>query len=178
MYNNADIRKATYFANLNVSINSVVTNINLINKYPGNPAFNTAGAISKYVNASKVFRIGEMYLIAAEAAAGKGDQANASNYLNLLHKARVNNTTINATGSALTDSIRSERTRELAFEGFRLDDLKRWHLGFTRGAPQNVDVLIPQVITLTIAADDNKFVWAIPPYDLTLNKNLTQNPGW
>ncbi|MCR8561596.1 RagB/SusD family nutrient uptake outer membrane protein [Mucilaginibacter sp. BJC16-A38] len=178
MYNNADIRKATYFANLNVSINSVKTNLNLINKYPGNPAFNTAGAISKYVNASKVFRIGEMYLIAAEAADGKKDPGNAAKYLNLLHAARVGGSTINATGTALTDSIRSERTRELAFEGFRLDDLKRWHLGFTRGAPQNKDVLIPQGIDLTIAPDDNKFVWAIPPYDLTLNKNLTQNPGW
>jgi hypothetical protein len=178
MYDNADIRKATYFANLNVSINSVVTNLNLINKYPGNPAFNTPGAISKYVNASKVFRIGEMYLIAAEAAAGNNDPANALKYLNLLHAARVGGSTVSASGTALTDAIRNERTLELAFEGFRLDDLKRWHIGFTRGAPQNVDVLIPQGITLTIAADDNKFVWAIPPYDMTLNKNLVQNPGW
>lgn len=178
MYDNADIRKSTYFANLNVNINSVETNIDLINKYPGNPAFNTAGAISKYVNASKVFRIGEMYLVAAEAAAGNNDAANALKYLNLLHAARVGGNTINASGAALTDAIRKERTLELAFEGFRLDDLKRWHLGFTRGVPQNPDVLIGQGITLTISADDNKFVWAIPPYDMTLNKNLVQNPGW
>jgi starch-binding outer membrane protein, SusD/RagB family len=178
MYNNADIRKATYFANFNVNINSVVTDINLVNKYPGNPAFNTAGAISKYVNASKVFRIGEIYLIAAEAAASNSDAANALKYLNLLHAARVGGSTISASGTALTDAIRNERTLELAFEGFRLDDLKRWHLGFTRGAAQNVDVLIGQGITLTIAPDDNKFVWAIPPYDMTLNKNLVQNPGW
>jgi hypothetical protein len=82
-YSKADIRKSTYFASYGVSINSVETTLTLINKYPGNPAFNTVGAISKYVNASKVFRIGEMYLIAAEAAAGNNDATNALKYLNL-----------------------------------------------------------------------------------------------
>ncbi|WP_073404435.1 RagB/SusD family nutrient uptake outer membrane protein [Mucilaginibacter sp. OK098] len=178
MYANTDIRKATYFSNLPVNINDVKANLNLVFKYPGNPAFYPKGTISNGVNASKVFRIGEMYLIAAEAAAGNSDEANALKYLNLLHAARVAGSTINASGTALTDAIRNERTLELAFEGFRLDDLKRWHLGFTRGTPQNADVLLGQGITLTIAATDNKFVWAIPPYDMTLNKNLTQNPGW
>ena len=34
--------------------------------------------------------------------------------------------------------------------------------------------------TLSIAADDNKFTWAIPTNDMTTNPNLAgaQNPGW
>jgi hypothetical protein len=180
MYQNTDIRKATYFANEAVDISGVTGNLILINKYPGNPIFYTGSTVSTYQNAPKAFRIAEMYLIAAEAAANNSDAAAALTALNTLHQARCGTTYTGLSGTALTDTIRSERTRELAFEGFRLDDLERWGTGFTRSGPQNTSFLLtgPSTVNLSIPAGDYQFIWAIPSNDLTLNPNLTQNPGW
>jgi len=100
--------------------------------------------------------------------------------LNALHQARTGATYAGLSSTALVDTIRSERTRELAFEGFRLDDLERWGLGFTRSGPQNTNFLLTgtSTVNLSIPASDYQFVWAIPSNDMTLNPNLTQNPGW
>ena len=76
--------------------------------------------------------------------------------------------------------IRNERTRELAFEGFRLFDLKRWHLGFTRGTAQDLGAINvgSNYNTTSIPADANQFVWGIPTYAININTNLVQNTGW
>jgi hypothetical protein len=80
------------------------------------------------------------------------------------------------------DAIKSERVRELLCEGSRLDDLKRWKMGFSRSAPQNTALLNigPEFDQKVVAAGDDKFVWAIPANDMTTNPNLIgqQNPGW
>ncbi|OCX53839.1 hypothetical protein BEL04_06020 [Mucilaginibacter sp. PPCGB 2223] len=179
MYASADIRKAAYFAQLPVIVQGVnYPNTWLVNKYPGNPIYFTT-AITNYVNVPKVFRIAEMYLIAAEAAKNANNEPNALIALNALRIARGLTPSV-STGAALTQDIRDERFRELAFEGFRLDDLKRWHLGFTRNSPQNANMLTQgsQYYTLSVAADADKFVWGIPTNDIVINKNLVQNPGW
>ena len=181
LYQNSDIRKGTYFASDSVDINGIKGTLTLINKYPGNPIFYTGSAVSSYQNAPKPFRIAEIYLIAAEAAANNSDPANALTALNALHQARCGTTYSGLASTALIDTIRNERTRELAFEGFRLDDLKRWGLGFTRTDPQNTTFLLagPSTVNLTIPAGDYQFTWALPSNDLTLNPNLKpQNTGW
>jgi len=181
LYSNTDIRKGAYFADEPININGIKGTLTLVNKYPGNPIFYAGSAVSTYQNAPKPFRIAEMYLIAAEAAANNSDAANALTALNALHKARCGTTYVGLASTALRDTIRSERTRELAFEGFRLDDLERWGLGFTRTDPQNTNVLLTgaSTINLSIAAGDNKFVWGLPSNDITLNPNLKpQNLGW
>ncbi|MBE8713134.1 RagB/SusD family nutrient uptake outer membrane protein [Sphingobacterium hungaricum] len=65
-------------------------------------------------------------------------------------------------------------------EGFRLDDLKRWNQGFTRRYPQNLQLLETGegYVSKTVTSNDNKFVWGIPGYEITLNQNVVQNPGW
>ncbi len=180
LYVNSDIRKATYFTTQTATIQGVDYTLDLVNKYPGNPAF-FSGTISNYYNEPKVFRIAEFYLIAAEAAANNSDPEHALLALNTLRKNR-GISDVNASGTSLRDSIRTERFRELSFEGFRLDDLKRWHLGFNRtGKAQNVDALQGGIgfYTLNISPDDNKFVWGLPSNDITVNPNLKpQNPGW
>jgi len=180
LYQNNDIRKGTYFASEAVNINNVTGNLILINKYPGNPVFYVGSTVSTYQNAPKPFRIAEMYLIAAEAAANNSDPGDALTALNALHQARCGTSYSELSSTALTDTIRSERTRELAFEGYRLDDLERWGLGFTRSDPQNTSFLLTGTSTvyLSIPASDYQFVWAIPSNDLSLNPNLKQNPGW
>lgn len=179
-YTATDLRKAVYFDPKLIQIQGVqYPNVYLVNKFPGNPALFTT-SITNYQNANKVFRIGEMYAVAAEAAANLGDAPNALIALNALKVARGAATVSGLTGTALMDEVRAERTRELNFEGFHLFDLKRWGLGFTRGSAQ-----VPAAVNnntgftgLTILPTDPKFIWGFPTNDLLLNPNLVQNPGW
>lgn len=183
MYADVDIRKAAYFARKTVTIMGTnYPNIYLVNKYPGNPALFTA-ATTNYQHSPKIFRIAEMYLIAAEAGAriGGAAEAEALATLNKLRVARGIPALAGLSGEALMQAIKDERFRELAFEGFRLDDLKRWHEGFERKEPQNADLLTngEYYYGLKIAADAEKFVWGLPTNDVTINPNLKpQNPGW
>ena len=69
LYQDEDIRKAVYFDQKTVNLGGVTyEDVTLVDKYPGNPALWT-GATTNYQHAPKVFRIAEMYLISAEAAA-------------------------------------------------------------------------------------------------------------
>lgn len=182
MYDNADIRKAAYFdqKTLTVSGNDYA-GIYLVNKYPGNPKFFT-GATTNYQQKPKVFRVAELYLISAEAGARSNNAAGALTALNALRTKRGLPALSGLTGDALMQAVKDERFRELAFEGFRLDDLKRWHEGFTRKDPQNLNIIVvgPQYQALSEPADAPKFTWGIPLNDMTANPSLKghQNPGW
>lgn len=182
-YDNTDLRKNVYFGQKRCYFNGMYyDNVWVVDKYPGNPLLFTT-AVTNYQQAPKVFRVAELYLIAAEAAARMmpADETAARLRLNTLRMAR-GLTAVTSTGAALMNDIKDERFRELAFEGFRLWDLKRWHEGFTRSAPQNLDIIQTgsNYNTLTIPVDDPKFTWAIPTRDITTNPGLAgqQNPGW
>lgn len=183
MYEDNDIRKPVYFDQKTLTIQgNDYPGIYLVNKYPGNPALFT-GANTNYQHAPKIFRVAEMYLISAEAGAraGAGTEGAALITLNQLRDARGLDALNGLTGAPLMQAIKDERFRELAFEGFRLDDLKRWHEGFQRKDPQNMDVITPGQFfqTLAISADADKFVWGLPTNDITINLNLRpQNQGW
>lgn len=179
MYDNNDFRKNTFFDDKSISIQGTTyNNVTLVNKYPGNPALFTS-ANTNYAHSPKVFRIAEMYLISAEAAAkSTGD---ATTPLNALRNARgLSN--VSSSGPALLQDIKDERFRELAFEGFRLDDLKRYNEGFTRNSPQNTAFIQigSDFDTKTVTAGADKFVWGIPNNDMISNDNLKgqQNNGW
>lgn len=182
MYEAADRRKAAYFSTKATSISSVsYPSLLLVNKYPGNSALFTT-SVTNYQHAPKIFRTAEQYLIYAEAAAraGGANEALALTTLNTLRSARAASALSGLTGTALLQAVMDERTRELAFEGFRLWDLKRWHLGFTRGTPQNLQPIQqgPNFNLLTIPADHYQFTWGIPTNDISANPNLIQNTGW
>lgn len=178
MYDDTDFRKGIYFDQkpLIEVQGQTYNDLIVVNKYPGNPALFT-GATTNYQHSIKVFRIAEMYLISAECAANlpSGDIATP---LNALRTARG----LTAIGAPTMQDVMDERFRELAFEGFRLDDLKRWGLGFTRRNPQNETPLVNETgfFNLSIPAGHDKFIWAIPARDITVNPNLAgqQNPGW
>jgi hypothetical protein len=183
MYEDVDIRKNAYLEQKPVIIQGIdYPDIWLINKYPGNPDLFTA-ATTNYQQQPKVFRIAEMYLISAEAGAqNPATEGDALNTLNDLRLARGLTALTGLTGTDLMDAIKEERTREMLCEGTRLDDLKRWHMGFSRSTPQNMDLIEtgPDYEQKTVSADDDKFVWGIPQNDITTNPNLAgqQNPGW
>ena len=69
--------------------------------------------------------------------------------------------------------------REFAGEGFRLNCLKRWHEGFTRGEAQSLPAGFLRTANgvqgLTVDADNYRFIWEIPSNDLQANKNLQRN---
>ncbi|HRN47247.1 MAG TPA: RagB/SusD family nutrient uptake outer membrane protein, partial [Niabella sp.] len=177
LFDNADIRKGVYFKSDSLDIQGAkYKNISLVHKYEGNPALFTA-ANTNYAQGQKVLRAAELYLISAEAAYNSGGDALTP--LNAVRTAR-GLTPSNATGAALLQDIKDERTRELAFEGFRLDDLKRWNEPMNRKPAQNLSVINTgdRFNTLTKSAGDNKFVWGLPANDMTVNTNLVQNPGW
>jgi hypothetical protein len=183
IYAAGDIRKAAYLEQKTVLVQGTTyNNVWCINKYPGNPALFT-GASTNYQHKPKIFRIAEMYLISAEAAAqSAGTEAAGLTTLNLLRTSRGASTLTGLTGTALMNAIKDERVRELLCEGTRLDDLKRWKMGVTRLAPQNTAFLNlgPDFNLKVVPAGDDKFVWAIPKNDITTNPNIAsqQNPGW
>ncbi|QQL49983.1 RagB/SusD family nutrient uptake outer membrane protein [Mucilaginibacter ginkgonis] len=91
-------------------------------------------------------------------------------------------------GSAnLTNIIRKERRIELALEGNRIDDIRRWKIaeivlnGYVHGAKFSGD---PATDNGYIRAQLRRFnagrdyLWAIPNGDVSLDANLTQNPGY
>ena len=73
----------------------------------------------------RVLRLGEMYLIKAEAENELGNIQNARDALDMVrNRAGLGNTTAN-TQAALRDAIRRERRVEMAFEHDRMFDLRR-----------------------------------------------------
>jgi SusD family. len=182
LYEDNDLRKAVYFEEKTVQLSGTLYNgIKLVNKYPGNPALFTTANNTNYRHKPKVFRVAEAYLVRAEALAWQSaqDATGALAALNTLRAARGLSALSGLTGDALKKAVMDERTREMAFEGTRIDDLKRWGLGFKRGAPQNEDAVLPgPSLLMEVAAGNNKLVWGIPSRDLLANENITQNPGW
>jgi hypothetical protein len=100
--------------------------------------------------------------------------------------------------SPVINEIRRERRVELAFEGFRLDDILRWAAAdelvvgkrfkgvyYPNGdaripVDENnyVDRLVEQLPSGYGFKLDRDYLEAIPNKELTLNENLKQNPGW
>ncbi len=173
-----DIRYDAWFDKRRITT-PVSGEITLMIKYPGNPALNAQKA-SSYVNKPKVFRIAEMYMIASEAYAMAGNADMASKYLNDLREARISNwQRISYSGSKLMEEIKKERIRELFGEGFRLNDLKRWHDGFTRSFG-NPDLIMQgeNYAGASRLADDPMFVWPIPIDEMEANDKMIQNEGY
>lgn len=162
LYGSTDLRYESFFASVTTGYTHRLTCPVLV-KYRGNPTFLAQNIL--HVNMPKVFRLSEQYLIRAEAYSQLGNYSKAGSDITVLRKARYstygNSTAI--TASTWLDIIGDERVKELYMEGFRLQDLKRWHKGFERKAQTNT---VAPGNTLKIAADDKRFVWPIPQHEL------------
>lgn len=73
------------------------------------------------------FRLTEIYLNYAEAQNALGNDTEANKYLNMIRE-RAQMPAITASGTNLRDKIRHERRIELAFEGQRYYDVRRWKI--------------------------------------------------
>ena len=184
MYNPTDIRWNTYFTSVPVNISGTTyEGLFSVNKYPGNPELNS-GSVNELRNKVKIFRIAEMYLVAAEAYYMQGGTANETAAYDVLYQlmsardAAVQNLPVN--GTALRDLIRNERLKELCYEGFRWLDLKRYGEGFTRMAAQVDELAYVQGLNLEVNADNPQWLWPIPKGEIDANPQIKgqQNPGY
>lgn len=189
LYPQGDIRFDAYFTPFLFNATSGASGtIYVFDKYPGNPDLQPEISVNDwYTNKSKPFRISEQYLIAAEAYCESNDLTNAASYLNQLRKARIAGYTDESFASITTlrQAIRDERRMELACEGFRFVDLKRWGTGVNRdNAYQNSDLVLQpnnvQTTALVKEAGDFRFVWPIPKAEIDVNPQIKnqQNPGY
>lgn len=139
---------------------------------------------SRFQNEPKVFRIAEMYLIAAEAYAQAGNVSEAAKYLNDLQANRFADFIRQDYSSTteLMNEIKDERRRELLGEGTRLFDLKRWHQGVSRTSTQQDDLCLFPGSSITTnlvkSANDPKMIFPIPKAETDANPQIVQNPGY
>lgn len=128
-----------------------------------------------------IFRLSEMYLIAAEgnAKASAPDATKALGFLNTL-KTNRGLAEVNLSGQALTNEIVLERRRELCFEGHALTDHKRLNTPIVR----TPDKINPgnQNYGLEYYHQDPKlnkyFAMPIPDKELSTNELMIQNPEY
>ncbi len=178
MYDENDFRKHVFLEEKLIRIQGFeYPDIWLINKYPGNPEMFTN--VTNYQHRPKLFHISETYMNLIEALFHV-NEGQALTRLNEIRQARGLGDLSGLSGNQLRDAIREERLRELLAEGYRLNDLMRWGLGFERGDPQNINFIVtgPTYNELSIEPGHVKFIWGIPQNDMTTNDNLVQNPGW
>ncbi len=172
-YQNGDRRYQAFFT-LTTTMQGVKWEV--LTKFPGNPLIDgTSGTF--FTNMPKLLRLSEVYLIRAEARCMLGKTQQACSDLTELRRNRIANY-----GSAMYDqstllaAIQSERARELVGEGFRLSDLKRWHLGFER-SPQTGTIDGSNYNALKVAADSRKFTWLIPQHEITASHGAVIQNG-
>lgn len=180
-YSQNDLRFRTWFSNNKYPIfanGARYNNIYTFIKYLGNPNL-TNGSLESGAHAAKPITISEMYLISAEAHCMDGNTMKARIALNELQSARGAQPT-----AATMENIKLEWFKETVGEGLRLSCLKRWGDGF-EGRPAQTAALNANIVNTgeyfderTIEPDDHVLLWPVPSYELKLNKNLVQNPGY
>lgn len=184
LYTDADdYRPYAYFAQTGITATSVSDpNCYIFAKFPGNESLKKGSSVSEFYNMTKVFRVAEMYLIAAEAQYQK--DGTGSSYLNTLRQARGASSLTDIqgqplTGNALFSQIKDEWAREMCGEGLRFACLKRWGETMTRMTPQSLSngvIYVQNNATgINVGPENKRWVWEIPQNDLTTNNSLVGN---
>lgn len=129
------------------------------------------GTYSNTSNDGVIFRLGDVYLMKAEAEMRTGTVTDALSLVNAL-RARAG---VQAwTSSDLTlPNLLAERGREMAWEGWRRNDLIRFEVA--DGIPYFTGARVPDK---SQDGDKHAFIMPIPDPQHITNKNLVQNPGY
>lgn len=136
-------------------------------------------------------RYAEILLIYAEASVelGQIDQSVLDAINAIRERADVNMPKVTALDqSELREIVRRERMVELAMEGHRLYDIRRWRIaenvipgtvkGMTYENSTGALVTIEMSGYVKEFKSNQHYLWPIPYRELTLNPNLTQNPNY
>src|SRR3546814_359820 len=157
-------------------------------------------SISIHVYPWPLIRLADLYLLYAESLnESQGPQSEVYKYLNLV-RARAGLPSVESawtsystqpekytTKNGLREIIRNERLIELAFEGQRFWDLRRWKeaaeelnkpiRGWDGFQADPADYYQPVVLfKQTFSTKD--YFWPFDENSVTKNKNLVQNLGW
>ena len=147
------------------------------NYYPGNEY---AFMHKVPTNASSIIlmRLGEIYLLHAEALAMTGDLSGATQYVNMIReRAGLKAISVPSSQNDMIDAILHERRLELAFEGFRFYDLLRH--GFDRA--KKIHDAMPQQDSYWQARfplTEETVYMPIPQTAMDNNPSLVQNAGY
>ncbi|MCG8306911.1 MAG: RagB/SusD family nutrient uptake outer membrane protein [Cytophagales bacterium] len=148
-----------------------------------------------------IIRLADLYLMYAEALNEVANAPNAEVYEyidKVRERAGLNgvvdsylNFSINpqkpTTKDGMREIIQHERTVELAFEGHRFWDLRRWKLAVKNmNAPvkgwnvfeESAERFYKPVILFDQTFSVRDYLWPIREYSLLVNTNLVQNYGW
>jgi hypothetical protein len=150
-----------------------------------------------------IVRLGELYLSYAEAlneAYGTARQDEVLRYVNDVRERSGVPTVQTAWANAsvhpnwyqsqegMREIIHQERTIELAFEGYRNDDVRRWLkgsefneqiFGWNVNASDPAGFYTPtEMVQLLHVFSSRNYLWPIPSNELVNNMNLIQNPGY
>lgn len=132
-----------------------------------------------------LIRLADVYLLYAECQNELGKQEIAVEYINKVRqRPSVDMPALNSGPTWLKASnkeevfsrIQHERAVELAAEGHRWDDLRRWNLAKTL-IPGDVYGFTGKRL-LTKDFTDRDMLWPIPGEEMDINPNLVNNPGW
>lgn len=162
----------------------------------------TVKFVRRDANDIHLLRYAEVLLTYAEARLEQGElsQADLDMTVNLLRDRvgmkHMNIDELAANGLDLREELRRERRIELALEGQRYFDIKRWRKGELLAEDvkgTNVNWLPDYLALSNLRTDENGFIialtgqtfdparhylWPIPLPQLERNPNLGQNPGW
>ena len=153
-------------------------------------------------NSFILFRFAEVYLLRAEALVETGGNTDEAKSLIQKLRDRAGNTndlekTIASTyGGSLLNLVRNERRVELAQEGLRLADIRRWKImtdvmnkpalgieyrDFSGGTPVKKNIIPPALTNegYRVTFTEKDYWWPIPQAEIDLNKGrIKQNGSW
>ena len=175
------------------------------NKYDG--MYNWGGALQTYL---PYMRVADIYLMYAEAGAAAQGASYKSSYCNLTAEDAINvlrdrvgagHVAAKFAGdkTKFIDEVRRERACELAFEGFRWNDLQRWLLlteypyniktsqhfyrvgnfDYTKNDPRDAEVTgwsEDQILERNLSV--KHYLLPLKESDVYLYSEYPQNPGW
>ncbi len=147
------------------------------NYYPGS-AYKFMHKVPTNASSIILMRLGEIYLLHAEALAEKGDLAGAIEYVNKIRtRAGLKSVSVPSTADETVDVVLHERRLELAFEGFRFYDLLRH--GFDRA--KAVHDAMPEEDSYwqtRLPLTEETVLMPIPQTAMDNNPSLEPNPGY
>ncbi|WP_127130326.1 RagB/SusD family nutrient uptake outer membrane protein [Pseudoflavitalea rhizosphaerae] len=147
-----------------------------------------------------IYRLADLYLLYAEALnESEGPTQEVYDYVNLVRERASIPTVQDAwttystqpdkftNKSGMREIIHQERMIELAFEGKRAYDLRRWKkaMSFQNTPVEGWDILQSETvpyyqkkILFPQKFQTRDYLWPIRENDITVNRKLVQNPGW
>jgi hypothetical protein len=144
-----------------------------------------------YTNPWPHFRLAEIYLNYAEAKFELGDEDACRQYVSLV-RARVGLPAIPAsvTGANLRARLYNERRIELAFEGHRFFDLRRWKIAnvidsrpirgmdIIKNLATGTTTYTPVQLLVKLPYEEKMNLLPIETSEIRRNPDLAQTPGW